>query len=102
MGADVSANTQYGFRYKLGSSSAVTPTIVFKSRSPPSGTLHALTSDAVFLWTNDYASSHCSCKMRYVRLYTDFVPYNQDMMISLAFMDSESKTTLIWRLIAFH
>ena len=29
--------------------------------------------------------------MRYVRLYTDFVPYNEDMMISLALMDPNSK-----------
>ena len=72
----------------LGSNSAVTPTTVFKTRSPSSGTFHALTSVASIIWTNDvFQSQHCNCKMRYVRLYTDFVPYNEDMMISLALMD---------------
>ena len=75
----------------LGSSSAITPTIVFKPRNPPSGTFHALTSAAVLTWTHDIFHSHCGCIMRYVRLYTDFVPYNEDMMISLALMDPGSK-----------
>ena len=95
MGSNVSGKIQYGFRYKLGGSSAVAPTAVFKTRNPPSGTFHQLTSDAVLQWTNDNHYEHCDCKMRYVRLYTDFVPYNPDMMISLALMDSNSKMNLI-------
>ena len=91
MGTDVSENIQYGFRYKLGGNSAVAPTAVFKTRSPSSGTFYTLTSVAVLQWTNDNFHSHCNCKMRYLRLYTDFVPYNQDMMISLALMELNSK-----------
>ena len=95
-GTDVSASTQYGFRYMLEGSSALTPTTVFKIRSPSTGTFHALTSAASIIWTNDVFQSHCNCKMRYVRLYTDFVPYNEDMMISLALMDDpNSKISLI-------
>ena len=75
----------------LGSSSAVTPTIVFKTRNLyQEETFHALTSAAVFQWTHDNFHLHCNCNMRYVRVYTDFVPYNEDMMISLALMDSNS------------
>ena len=77
----------------LGSSHAVMPTDVFKSRSPSSGSFHALTSAAVFQWTRDNHYSHCCCKMQYVRIYTDFVPYNKDMMISLALMDKDSKNS---------
>ena len=36
-----------------------------------------------------------------VRLYTGFVPYNEDMMINLALMDLNSKINLIWQLIIF-
>ena len=102
MGTDVSASTQYGFRYILGSSSNVTPTIVFKSRGPSSGAFYKLTSAGVLQWTNDNFHSHCHCKMKYVRLYIDFVPSSKDMMISLALMDPNSIFFLIWLLIAFH
>ena len=79
----------------LGSSSAIMPTIVFKTRNPSSGTYYALTSAAVFKWTNDDDYyTHCNCKMKYVRVYTDYVPYNQDMMINLALMDPNSKNSL--------
>ena len=88
---DVSASIQYGFRYYLGSSSAVAPTTIFYTRGPPSGAYHVLTSAAFLNWTNDVHQLHCDCKMRYVRLYTDFVPSSQDMMISLALMDPNSK-----------
>ena len=92
LGTDVSENTQYGFRYVLGASPSIKPTAIFKTRSPSSGTFYALTAAGVFHWTNKDYNSHCSCKMRYLRLYTDFVPYNQDMMISLALMDRDSNT----------
>ena len=75
-------------------SSAVMPTTVFKTRNPDSGTFHALTSVAVLTWTNDDYDTHCNCKMKYVRVYTNYVPYNQDMMINLALMDSNSKNSL--------
>ena len=101
MGTDVSANTQYGFRYTLGSSYIAPPTAVFKTRNPSSGTFHELTSEAVIKWTNDNYNEHCDCKMQYLRLYTDFVPYNQDMMISLALMDRDSKNYLIWQFTVF-
>ena len=92
LGIDVSENIQYGFRYVLGGTSAIAPTTVFKPRSPPTGdSFHALTSAGVIQWTNDNYAQHCNCKLRYLRLYTDFVPYNQDMMISLALMDPDSK-----------
>ena len=87
LGTDVLAGIQYGFRYRLGSSSAVTPTIIFKTRP---GTFYALTSAATFMWTKDSHTSHCNCNMRYVRVYTDYIPYNQDMMISLALMNPDS------------
>ena len=75
----------------LGGSSAVAPTAVFKTRSPLSETFHALTSAGVLQWTNDNYAQHCNCKLRYLRLYTDFVPYNEDMMISLTLMDPVNK-----------
>ena len=75
----------------LSATSATAPTIVFKTRGPSSGTFYALTSAGVLYWTNDPVMyHHCSCKMRYVRLYTDFVPYNLDMMINLALMNPDS------------
>ena len=101
LGTDILANTQYGFRYKLGSSYAAASMAVFKTRNPPSGTFYELTSDAVLQWTKDNYYPHCNCKMRYVRLYTDFVPYSQALMISLALIDPNSKINLIWRLIIF-
>ena len=75
----------------LGSSSAVTPEIVFDTRGPdPGGKFYELTAAGVFHWTNKDYNTHCRCKMRYLRLYTDFVPYNEDMMISLAVMELNS------------
>ena len=90
-GVDSSANIQYGFRYVLGASYSVTK--VFKTRTPTSGNFYALTSAATFEWTNRGGSQHCICTMQYVRVYTDYIPYNEDMMISLALMDPDSKTS---------
>ena len=90
LGIDVSANKQYGFRYKLGALFSSPTTIVFKHRTPTSGNYYALTSAGVIQWTNDNYAKHCNCKMQYVRLYTDFVPYNEDMMINLALMNPDS------------
>ena len=81
---DVSASTQYGFRLKMDD------TYAFYTRNPSSGDFHALASDAIFQWTNDAHTSHCSCKMQYVRLYTEFAPNNQDMIWNLAVMDPDS------------
>ena len=75
--------------------SAIATTAVFKTRTSSSGTFYELTSAAVFQWTKGDHYEHCNCKMRYVRLYIDFVPYNEDMMISLALMDPNSKFNLI-------
>mgnify|MGYP006950859721 FL=1 len=73
-----------------GSSSVVAPKAVFHSRGPSVGNFYTFTSAATFQWTNDHYWGHCDCKMQYVRVYTDYVPYNEDMMISLALMNPAS------------
>ena len=88
-GVDVSANIQYGFRYVLGAGYSVTKD--FKTRTPTAGTFYELTSAATFQWTNTADAIDCICKMQYVRVYTDYVPYNEDMMINLALMNPNSK-----------
>ena len=89
-GVDASANIQYGFRYALGASYSVQKG--FKTRTPTSGNFYALTSAATFQWTKSNAySQHCTCSMQYVRVYTDYIPYNEDMMINLALMNPDSK-----------
>ena len=87
-GVDASANIQYGFRYVLGPNYSITK--AFKTRTPTAGTFYALTSAATFQWTHDGQDDSCLCKMQYVRVYTDYVPYNEDMMINLALMNPDS------------
>ena len=88
-GVDPSANIQYRFQCILGAGYSVTK--IFKTRTPTSGDIYALTSAATFQWTNDHKKQFCSCLMQYVRAYTDYIPYNKDMMISLALMNPDSK-----------
>ena len=87
-GVDASANKQYGFRYVLGDSYSVKK--VFKTRNATSGDFYALTSAATFQWTHDGHMNDCKCKMQYVRVYTDYIPYNEDMMVNLALMNPDS------------
>ena len=88
VGTDVTAGIQYGFRYRLGSSYSVISG--YTTRGSNNDAFHALTSAATFMWTKDYYTPHCNCNMQYVRVYTDFVPYNEDMMINLALMNPDS------------
>ena len=88
LGTDVTAGIQYGFRYRLENSYSVTA--VYNTRSSDDGAFYTLTSAATFMWTKDLHTSHCDCNMQYVRVYTDYIPYNQDMMISLALMNPDS------------
>ena len=94
-GTDVSAGKQHGFRYVLGSDYTVEPTAIFKSRNAASGKFYSLTGAATFQWAKNVFTEHCNCRMQYVRVYTDHVPYNQDMMINLAGMNPPSKNTFI-------
>ena len=50
-----------------------------------------MTSTATFQWTNDEHMQDCKSRMQYVRVYIDYIPYNQDMMVSLALMNPESE-----------
>ena len=92
-GTDVLGRVQYDFLYTLEAGPPPPTLNEFNSRipAPALGDFHVLTSAAVVQWTNDPHLDQCNCKMRYVRLYTDFVPYNEDMMISLALMEQDSK-----------
>ena len=89
---DVNQRQQYGFRYVLGSSYTAAATANFKSRDPiSSGNFYSLTEAATVQWTNNVYAEHCNCKMQYVRVYIDYVSYNEDMMINLAIMNPSSK-----------
>lgn len=67
-----------------------TATRVFQSRGANGGSFYQLTPTATFYWTHDEYIDHCRCKMQYVRVYSDYVPYNEDMMINLALMNPDS------------
>ena len=95
LGTDVSARIQYGFRYRLENSYSVISE--YKTRNSDKGAFYSLTSVATVMWTKELTDTyHCNCKMQYVRVYTDYVPYNEDMMINLALMNPDSKNLFIW------
>mgnify|MGYP001018494826 FL=1 len=99
VGTDVSAGIQYGFRYRLENSYSVISG--YTTRSSNNDAFYALTSAATFMWTKDLHTPHCNCNMQYVRVYTNFVPYNQDMMISLALMNPTSINFKLFQLMNF-
>ena len=86
---DVTAGIQYGSGYVLLGGSPP-PVIGFQGRSPTSGSFYQLTSAATFQWTNDVFTPQCTCKMQYVRVYTDYAPSQQDQFISMALMNPDS------------
>lgn len=92
---DVTASVQYGARYMLNDDYTVKS--VFKSRSASNGPFYPLTSEATFYWTRDQFVNHCICKMQYVRVYSDYVFYNEDMMKSLALMNPDSNNHFGWQ-----
>ena len=86
---DVSANTQYGYRYYPSSGGTIAG--LFNSLSPTTGSLYTITPSTTIFWGGDGSGADCNCLTQYVRVYIDYAPNAQDQMLNLALMYPLSK-----------